>query len=420
MRKVAIFGGIIVFIGLLLTGCQEQVPTAQAPDLAPGQGQGNQGPPQPSADLVVPDDHSTIQGAVDAAQSGDVVMVKKGQYQEQVVINKDLTLRGQNRPTIKIPESPDQYTFPENSKQWEPILFAYGGSAMNGDVSGSATIDVTISGFTIDGQNEQPEAKRAVSILLRNVNHNGNVSDNVVRNMAVGGKETFGILVYGDSEVTIAGNRVLQYERGGIGANGDGGAHPAPKVVIKNNQVTGSTGIGEAWGPNGIQIGYGAAGQITDNTVRDNRYSESAPVASGILVFESDGVMVRDNKVSNSDAGIAAGSWGWLRPTTDNLKIMQNKIEEAIRGITLRAVAFGGYTMTDPSVSNTKVVNNTISSGMTDDNIGIAVRAIDASSEYDPKAENNKVINNSISGFASEVEDAGTATKVHANVKPFE
>jgi len=49
------------------------------------------------------------------------------------------------------------------------------------------------------------------------------------------------------------------------------------------------------------------------------------------------------------------------------------------------------------------------------------VDAIDRSEDdYDPIVADNKVINNSISDFDNPIEDSGTETKVHANMKPFE
>src|SRR6266700_3938311 len=44
--------------------------------------------------IVVPRDFPTIQAAVDAAAPGDTINVKAGTYTEEVVIGKDLNLRG--------------------------------------------------------------------------------------------------------------------------------------------------------------------------------------------------------------------------------------------------------------------------------------------------------------------------------------
>jgi parallel beta-helix repeat protein len=52
--------------------------------------------------LKVPNDHGTIQDAIDAAQAGDVVVVSKGKYDESVSITKDgIELRGLGNPEIR-------------------------------------------------------------------------------------------------------------------------------------------------------------------------------------------------------------------------------------------------------------------------------------------------------------------------------
>ena len=52
--------------------------------------------------IVVPDDYDTIQAAVDAAAPGDTVYVRSGTYFEHVVLNKQLTLQGEDLATTII------------------------------------------------------------------------------------------------------------------------------------------------------------------------------------------------------------------------------------------------------------------------------------------------------------------------------
>lgn len=431
-------GGLLSLVfafSLLMIGCDSQLTEPSSEPVAGvqqgqggppgGNGPGSQtGPPDragPSGECDVtvgdaPAPYQEVQAGVDAASPGDRVCVEAagGPYVEQVVIEKDLTLvgLGDPSPVVSRPASPDAFTVPESGPTFEPVLFAFGGSESDGAVSGGEVVEVTVKQITVDGAETQPEAPRAVGILLRNVD--GAVEENTVRDMAVGGKETMGILAYGDSELTVTGNVVSGYERGGIGANGDGGAHPAPEVVIADNEVVGSTGIGEAWGPNGIQVGYGASGRIVGNEVRDNRYAEEAPTASCIIVFESDELQVRENEVRNCDVGVAVGSWGWFRSSADDTKITGNRVTEAFAGIYLAAVAFDGFTETDPSVVNSKIVRNELTDGL-DGGTGITVAVTDAHPDFSPVASKNKLINNRISGFDTEIVDEGSGSKVHAN-----
>lgn len=371
---------------------------------------------------TVPDDYSTIQGAVDAADLGDTVVVAGGTYREQVVVNKDLVLRGEDA-TIAHPDSAASFTIPESGPNWEPTVFAYGGSESGGAVSGSGTVDVSISGFEIDGRDRQPAARRKPAILLRNVSAPDKVriEQNEIYNVGVGGKATFGILAYGDTHAVIRNNDVKEYERGGIAANGDGNQHPAPAVQIRDNTVAGGGALGEAWASNGIQVGFGASGTVMGNTVSNNRYSDEGPVASGILVFESDDVVVRQNTVENADVGLSIGSWGWFNDSTHNTKVMENTVSDSEYGVLLEAVAepYGGaLTSMDPAVDNTKVNRNDLTGGDPvgsdpEGELGIGIIVDDnGSTAFEPRARNNKVRKNSIENFATEFSDEGTATKI--------
>ena len=46
--------------------------------------------------IIVPDDFSTIQEAINAASDGDIIFVRNGTYYENVVVNKAVSLIGQD------------------------------------------------------------------------------------------------------------------------------------------------------------------------------------------------------------------------------------------------------------------------------------------------------------------------------------
>jgi nitrous oxidase accessory protein len=47
--------------------------------------------------LIVPDDYSTIQGAVNAANGGDTIFVRNGTYSEAVIVDKTVSIVGENK-----------------------------------------------------------------------------------------------------------------------------------------------------------------------------------------------------------------------------------------------------------------------------------------------------------------------------------
>src|SRR4030065_1588737 len=52
--------------------------------------------------IIVPDDYSTIQGAINGASDGDTVFVRAGTYHEHVIANKTISLVGEDVSTTII------------------------------------------------------------------------------------------------------------------------------------------------------------------------------------------------------------------------------------------------------------------------------------------------------------------------------
>ncbi len=101
--------------------------------------------------------------------------------------------------------------------------------------------------------------------------------------------------------VEIANNRIDDFQKTGIVANGD------VSVNIHLNRIADSAT--QAYlAANSIQVGFGATGSVTGNVVEGNQWlGASNFAASAILIFAADGVNVSNNNVrGNSDVGIWA------------------------------------------------------------------------------------------------------------------
>ena len=213
---------------------------------------------------------------------------------------------------------------------------------------------------------------------------------------------------YGSSSTgTVSGNNVWNYQKGGIVANGTG-----TLVTIADNTVTG-LGPVDFIAQNGIQLGYGAAGEVKRNTVTDNWYSPYEWTAAGILVFEANDIAVDRNIVTDNQAGVVAESWCWVAPSASENKIVGNTISGAQVGVLVDSWALPWSTC-NAAADNNKVVNNTITA--TSGDVGVYVGATVWSSSYVPSAVNNKVTRNVISGYTQAIQDDGSDTKSHANV----
>jgi parallel beta-helix repeat protein len=346
-------------------------------------------------DVTVSPDES-IQSGVDAAADGDTVCLESGTYQEQVIINKDLRLVGDDAE-IRAPADMDTFSIPESGRTFRPIVFAFGGSEAGGEVTGTETVSVDISGFEIAGLQSVPAGHSFTGILLRNVD--GDTEANIVRDMFSSSEETFGILVYGDSEVTIADNIVSEYSRGGIGANGDFGVSPAPVASIRGNIVEPLAGPG-SWAPNGIQICFGATGEIIANITEGHSHPSATP--GGIVVAAASGVLVEGNSVEGNDAGIQVFGDFFFEsdlPASGTV-IRGNKITMNGDGILILDGA-----------ESTEVINNDIEGN--GPFAGVAV--LDAGTDLAPPADTHVNFNNIVGNDAFGVESNGPLVDATCN-----
>jgi len=253
----------------------------------------------------------TIQSAVDNADPCNTIIVLPGLYVEQVFINKDLTLQGLPGAIIQAPSTMTGYTIPESTHTFYPVVFADGGSGI---------ISVEVKGFEIDGADNVGSYDYHVGILYRNVQpgtHLSRIADNVIHSMGTNGQQTFGILIYGDSDVLVEDNTISEFSRGGIGVLGDAGMVPDPVVSIDENIVTGpyDPSGSPTWASNGIQISYGASGSITSNDVSACGWPGTAWAGTGILVGDTSDVLIDNNHVHDCEQAIGVGdypaAWGY-------------------------------------------------------------------------------------------------------------
>jgi nitrous oxidase accessory protein NosD len=173
---------------------------------------------------------------------------------------------------------------------------------------------VDIHDVIVDGSNGGITecAPDFIGIFYRNAS--GDISRVAVRNVKLvatlnGCQSGSAILVQSGggaiSNVGIEEGSIHDYQKNGITANEVG-----TQVHIEGNVVT---GIGATTGAaqNGIQIGFGASGSITRNTVANHIWSPCVSTtvcdfnASDILVFQSDNVSVEHNRAGVSQAGVA-------------------------------------------------------------------------------------------------------------------
>lgn len=216
-------------------------------------------------------DASTISGAITAASSGDTILVCPGTCIDQVVIAKDLTLLGLPGATI------------------EATSGAVGAIV---DVSGAT---VNIAGFTINGNEGAGRSGCKAGVdwfsgIRYHDQANGAITHNTIVDMhlpsgLLGCQEGVGIEIRdldasdGTTTVAVTGNKVVDYQKGGIVANGE-----AVSAHVAGNTVVGF-GPTNVIAQNGIQIGFAAEGTVDHNYIQGNFFTPPTFASAAILVF---------------------------------------------------------------------------------------------------------------------------------------
>ena len=231
-----------------------------------------------SNQIVVPTDYSTIQEAVDQASPGDTVFVKKGTYQECVVINKSLTLIGENKAAT--------------------IL---GGWQLNGTVVLVTHDDVTLSGFTIKSSCGYTfGTTKGIHLLgVQGCRVSGCVfsqigkgiwlycsSCNILEGNSVNGPPYYtwsGATLQYSSNNTIRGTSITVAEQGGIELFLDS----------NGNSIIGNY-VQSKW--MGIHVSSSDGNRIEDNSIQGYRF--------GVMQYSSSHSIIKNNSVVQSLTGI--------------------------------------------------------------------------------------------------------------------
>lgn len=257
----------------------------------------------------------TIQAGVNGAPAGSTVDVCPGTYPEQVFINKRLTVQG-----IAVGTANQAIVAAPSGGVVANTVSLTTGLPIAAQIWVHDTKGVTISNLTVDGSNNGITGCSPNLIGVYYQDASGMVNQVVARNQTALTSPInecqwgLGIFVEsgtstitgkaGTSTVTVANSSVHDFQKNGITGNEVG-----TTVTVRANQVRGqgpTTGAAE----NGIQIGFGADGEVTNNSVIDEIYSpcvsttDCAATATGILVFDSQGISVTRNHVGNTQGGI--------------------------------------------------------------------------------------------------------------------
>jgi len=302
-------------------------------------------------------DHTSIQAAIDNATAGETIRVWAGTYNENVVVDKALTLIG-NGSAGTIIDGSDSGIVVE--------LIADGVT-----LSGFNITNGSVQGIYVHSSNNLIQDNVIVAnnengiYLHRNADHNTITGNTIIWN------EVFGIETYDLSDITIQDNTISN--------NRDGmRLRQTYDSVVAGNEVTHHE-------EEGIYLQITDNVTVMDNTVTNNNY--------GINLRDSSYAQITGNTASfNGDSGIYIGL------DSHNNTIRENTCNNSTKaGIWIRGEGAINNTVENNdcsgnqlfSLSITSTHRNTLSNNtLTDNNIGIDI-------EW---AHNNTIVNNTSTG----------------------
>jgi parallel beta-helix repeat protein len=241
----------------------------------------NQLSSQASSVIRVPADYATIQEAINAANDEDTVFVATGTYYEHVVVNKSISLIGENRGTTIVNGTGSAYVV-------------------------SVTVDdVVVNGFTVENGSMS-------GILLSNCSN-----CRVENNIATLNVES-GIRLENTSASLVSNNEIFNngYVIPGLGTGLGIFLGLSCKNTICSNHVYDNFFCG-------ICLGESDANLLYDNNVTNQ---ELAKEPQGIDIVASRNNVVHMNTVSNNSHGIFVWCSSWNMISNNN--VSDNGINE--------------------------------------------------------------------------------------------
>jgi len=200
---------------------------------------------------------NTITEGIDAVASGKSVMVAAGTYNEQLIINKSITLQGAKKESTIISG------------------FEFIGNLITIEADG-----VKISGFNIDGISDTDVG------IYSDSSFSIEISENIIQN-----QQDSGILYHSagndySSGIYVYNNEICFNSKSGIKVTGEGSG------IIESNTIRKNT--------NGIRTNNSVSLEIKHNNINDN-------TSAGILCQDSSSLLIWGNEITINDYGIKVG-----------------------------------------------------------------------------------------------------------------
>jgi hypothetical protein len=292
-------------------------------------------------------DYTTIQAAINNANTGDIINVAPGYYTEHIVIDKPLTLRGATYDVSK-----NGYAIPANYAWDTSVESVINHPNPAGGYDSIVDIvdvdDVTFEGFVVQELNAVANLNTS---LVRVYAHTRQITNIVVRNNVIGpntnvaaqdgAQGRMGLYIvnhpYGDQGVvnsTFSGNKIFDCQGNGNNvfiwssyyAYGAPGPASMSGTVIEQNEISGAH-----------RSGIETAGGFSDLVIRNNDIFGSYKLTGDTpdLKYGNGILMVRGSSDKSDDNG-----YGPVNVTLENNAIHDNDGHGAYMGANNQGVTF--------------------------------------------------------------------------------
>jgi hypothetical protein len=234
-----------------------------------------------------------VQAAVNAASSGDVVLVAAGTYVEQVVVNgKDLTIQGAGAGATTIQSPAVLATSFATPTVRKPVVLCENSN------------NIVVRDLTVDGNGMGNANNSFVGAAWWNAGGQLlNATVTRVRDNPFSGVQ-HGVAVYcynntsGPYALEVGSVTMADFQKNAMALNGTG-----MTVNVHDCTITGQ-GPTTVTAQNGIQVSFGAGGTLTNDAISAINYTPNSAASCGVLVYQSTNVAISGGSVSNCQSGI--------------------------------------------------------------------------------------------------------------------
>ena len=248
--------------------------------------------PVAAATINVPGDYATIQAAVDAASSGDTIVVAAGTY-FGATVSKAVTIQAKTGDTVIINDGPNTHTFLRAGFYFASDYSGNGATISGFDIQGAIQAGTTDDGkldfavFSRGANNVEIEGNTICDMLQGITNWHGNgwqINDNEITDLWTLNGGGVGILVGANDGSTVAGNVISGNKISGTLSvySGDGGGYDGSGIVLYADF---------RWSPGGI---------VTDSLVKGNEISMTSDTPATVNFNGIELVDTRDSDANPS------------------------------------------------------------------------------------------------------------------------